>query len=78
MPKKVDGISVTTEIEPVEDKIPRVRVFLPRLEEDGTGLKVDQFEHVTINDQTTLIKRGEYVDVTVPVFIQLKNKFPNI
>ena len=57
---------------------PRVRVVLPLLPEDQMGLKVDQYEHVPINGETTLVKRGEYVDVTVPVYIQLRNKFKNI
>ena len=57
---------------------PRVPVYLPLLEEDKSGVKVDQFEHVTINGETTLIKRGVHVDVSVPVYIQLKNKFPGI
>ena len=57
---------------------PRVRVVLPLLPEDQMGLKVDQYEHVTINGETTLVKRGECVDVTVPVYIQLRNKFKNI
>ena len=57
---------------------PRVRVVLPILPEDQKGLKVEQYEHVTINGETTLVKRGEYVDVTVPVYIQLRNKFKNI
>ena len=57
---------------------PRVRVVLPLLPEDQMGLKVDQYEHVTINGETTLVKRGEYVDVTVPVYIKLRNKLQNI
>lgn len=55
-----------------------VRIILPRLEEEGSGMRMDQYEHVTINGETTLIKRGEYVDVKPEVFIQLRNKFPNI
>ena len=75
--KSIDGI--TAEIHKEETpEIPRVRIFLPPLEEDGTGLKVDPYEHVTINGETTLVKRGVHVDVTVPVFLQLRNKFPNI
>lgn len=62
----------------VNNDEPRVRVVLPLLPEDQMGLKVDQYEHVTINGETTLVKRGEYVDVTVPVYIQLRNKFKNI
>ena len=62
----------------VSNDEPRVRVVLPLLPEDQMGLKVDQYEHVTINGETTLVKRGEYVDVTVPVYTQLRNKFKNI
>jgi hypothetical protein len=76
--KKVEGISVTTEIEEKKDEIPRVRVYIPKNEDDESGLKVDPYEHVTINGETTLVRRGEYVDVSVPVFMQLRNKFPNI
>ena len=56
----------------------RVRIIIPRNEEDSSGMKIDQFEHVTINGVTTLVKRGEWVDVTPEVFIQLRNKFPTI
>lgn len=56
----------------------RVRIIIPRNEEDSSGMKIDQFEHVTINGETTLVKRGEWVDVTPEVFIQLRNKFPTI
>ena len=63
-------------------KGPRVTVFLPKLEEEGAGLKVDQYEHVTIanEDKETLyrVKRGERVEVPVPVFIVLKEKYPDI
>lgn len=57
---------------------PRVRINLPKTPEDDAGLKRDQYEHVTINGETTLVKRGEYVEVTVPVYIQLRNKFSTI
>lgn len=56
----------------------RVRIVIPRNEDDSTGLKTDQYEHVTINGETTLVKRGEYVEVTPEVFIQLRNKYPLI
>ena len=62
---------------------PRVQVFLPALEDDGSaGLKVDQYEHVTIaneeKEQTYYILRGEPVDVPVPVFMVLKEKYPKL
>lgn len=76
--KNSDGISVTTPVVEKTDTTPRVRVILPELEEVGTGMKTDPYEHVTINGETTLIRRGEYVDVTVPVFMQLRNKYPKL
>lgn len=57
---------------------PRVLIKLPKLAESHDGMRVDQYEHVTVNGETTLIRRGEVVEVTVPVYMQLKNKFPDI
>lgn len=76
--KKVEGISVTTPVIEKVDDIPRVRVFIPKNEEEESGLKTDPYEHVTINGETTLVRRGMHVDVTVPVFLQLRNKYPNL
>ena len=56
----------------------RVRIFIPFNDEELAGIKMDPYEHVTINGETTLIRRGEYVEVTPEVFIQLRNKFPNL
>ena len=57
---------------------PTVRVFLPLLEENGTEINTDQTENVIINGKVTQIRRGEYVDVKVPVFLQLKQRYPNL
>lgn len=57
---------------------PTVRVFIPMQENDDSGVTIDQTETVIINGNVTRIKRGEYVDVKVPVFLQLKNRYPNI
>ena len=57
---------------------PTVRVFLPLKEDASSDLAIDQTETVTINGVNTRIKRGEYVDVKVPVFLQLKQRFPSI
>lgn len=75
---QTDALTVASA--PVEKKqtVPRVRIILPPSESDSSGLPVDPYEHVTVNGVTTLIKRGEYVDVTVPVYMQLRNKFPTI
>lgn len=75
-----DELTAATPLAEKEDTIPRVRIFLPPLEDadDASAIEMDQYEHVTVDGVTTLIKRGEYVEVTVPVFIQLRNKFPHI
>lgn len=77
--------SLTIASKPKEDPHegePRVRIFLPLLDDDSNGVSVDQYEHVSISneegDEFIRIKRGEYVDVTVPVFILLKQRYPNI
>lgn len=78
MAKKVDTLTVETPVQETVADEPRVRVYLPLLESEGAGVHIDQYEHVTVNGETTLVRRGEYVDVTVPVFIQLKNRFPHL
>ena len=57
---------------------PTVRILLPLLEETGTEVSVDQTENVIIDGKVTQIRRGEYVDVKVPVFMQLKQRYPNL
>ena len=57
---------------------PVVRIMLPLIEETGTEAAVDQTENVIINGKVTQIRRGEYVDVKVPVFMQLKQRYPNL
>lgn len=64
-------------------KWPMVPVFIPALEDTGSnGLRVDQYEHVTIaneNKETRYrVRRGEPVDVPVPVFIVLKDRYPKL
>lgn len=60
----------------------RVMIRLPRLEDAGSGIKVDPYEHVSISnehgDQFIRVKRGEPVEVTVPVYEQLKQRYPDI
>lgn len=54
----------------------RVRILLPLLDDGET--KADQTEHVTINGYTTLIERGQWVEVPQNVYIALRVKYPNI
>ena len=57
---------------------PTVRVFIPKAEDQGSDIALDQTETVVINGKVTRIRRGEYVDVKVPVFLQLINRYPNL
>ena len=77
MPKS-DNLTVAVPQIKHEDVTPRVRIRLPEPMEAESGVKVDPYEHVTINGEITYIKRGEYVDVTVPVYMILKDRYPNI
>ena len=72
-----DGITVTSAPVIKKADVPRVRITLP-LAEDGDSLKADQTEQVIINGEITNIRRGTPVDVTVPVFILLKQRYPLI
>ena len=75
-PVAVDNITVSTPVEVVAE--PRVSIYIPRTTDDESGEKVDPFERVTINGEGTNVMRGERVEVTIPVFVQLRNKFPNL
>lgn len=76
--RKTDDITVEVAAQQPEEQKTVVRVFLPLLEDQDTSMEIDQTEYVTINGKTTAIRRGEYVDVPVPVFMQLRNKYPHL
>lgn len=61
---------------------PTVPVFIQALEDSGNGVKVDQYEHVTIANEAGevcwKVLRGETVEVPVPVFIHLKARYPKL
>ena len=80
-----DALTIVSPEKEEEYKGPMTDVFLPLLEDSGTnGLKVDQYEHVTIanekNEMHWKIRRGIHVDVPVPVYCILKEsgRYPNI
>ena len=73
-----DGITAAFPVKSENDNVPRVPIFIPFNEDDESGMKVDPYEHVCINDVETLVRRGERVEVTVPVFLQLRNKYPHL
>ena len=78
-----DGLTVVAQEKEEGYKGPTETVFLPALEDSGVeGIKVDQYEHVTIanEEKETCYKvlRGEPVEVPVPVFVALKAKYPKL
>jgi len=81
--KEMDSLTVAVPKKEKKDNGPRVTVFLPELEDPGTeGIKVDQYEHVTIanelGENVYYVKRGEHVEVPVPVFMVLKERYPKL
>lgn len=80
-PKKevMDTTAVATAPEQHDLTIePMVTVFIPLAEDTSSDIAVDQTETVVINGKVTRIRRGEYVSVKVPVFLQLRNRYPNL
>ena len=80
-----DELTIVAPEEKPEYTGPMVDVYLPLLEDTGSnGLKVDQYEHVTIaNEEKEMcwkIRRGMHVEVPVPVYCVLKEsgRYPNI
>ena len=82
--KELESITIVAEPKPEKKEEVRVRIKLPLREEDdpAAGLNVDHYEHVTISnelgEETIYVKRGEWVDVTIPVFTLLRQRYPDI
>lgn len=77
-----DSFTTAIKREEKKDNGPRVRIFIPKLEGDGS-VAIDQYEHVTISNEVgepkvTRIHRGEWVDVPVNVYMQLKERYPDL
>jgi hypothetical protein len=68
----------TPDAKPIDRINEKIRIYLPLLEDEGE--KVDQVETVILNGNTTLIKRGEYVEVPFPIFEVLyhSGRYPNL
>ena len=77
-----DQLTMVVEEKDDSWKGPTVDVFIPELEESGNGMKVDQYEHVTIANEVKetcyRVRRGERVSVPVPVYLALRAKYPKI
>lgn len=76
--KKIDS-SISTEVvkKKAAEAQAKVLVFIP-MNQEGDSTKEDQNEYVTVNGKTTKVPRGEHVEVSVPVFVQLRNRYPNL
>ena len=77
-----DSLTIAVDTEAPAYTGPKVEVFLPRLEDGDGQMKVDQYEHVTIANEEKethyRIHRGENVDVPVPVYMALKERYPKL
>jgi hypothetical protein len=77
-----DSMTFVMEQEDKRYRGPMVNIYLPKLEEEGSGVTVDQYEHVTIaneeGEKTYYVKRGERVDVPVAVYVVMKEKYPDL
>ena len=89
MATKKEEVNLAEQMTVVSEKIddswkgPTVEVFIPELENSGdNGLKVDQYEHVSLanemGEKIYYVRRGERVEVPVPVFLALKARYPKI
>lgn len=81
--EKLNKNSLTMEVHEKEPEYvgPTVSVFLPELAEDPS-VKIDQYEHVTIANEDGIkhykVHRGEHVDVPVPVFLALRERYKKL
>lgn len=89
MATKKEEVNLAEQMTVVSEKVddswkgPVVEVFIPELENTGdNGLKVDQYEHVSLanemGEKIYYVRRGERVEVPVPVFLALKARYPKI
>ena len=89
MATKKEEVNLAEQMTVVSEKVddswkgPTVEVFIPELENSGdSGLKVDQYEHVSLANETGekiyYVRRGDRVEVPVPVFLALKERYPKI
>lgn len=72
---------MATAKKPEKTAEPMVTIYLPLRDREGnSGMEVDQTETVGINGVMYVIKRGEQVEVPVPVFEALyhSGRFPGL
>lgn len=78
--KTTKAESIITGVVPKKEEAPvtKVSIFLPLVVDSADGPEIEQSEYVTVNGKTMKVPRGEYVDVPVAVFLQLRNRYPNL
>ena len=79
---QTENFTYTIEEKVKESNEPTVRIYLSRIEDDGS-VAVDQYEHVTIANEEGeperwRVHRGEWVDIPVHVYIVMKEKYPDL
>ena len=77
-----ENLTFVVEEKKKESNEPTVRIYLPRIEDDGS-VAVDQYEHVTIGNEVGeperwRVHRGEWVDIPVHVYVVMKEKYPDL
>ena len=82
--KNIEFNSTTTFVvsEEPKEKEPTVEILLEKLPGGGDGVKVDQYEHVTIaneeHEKCYKVLRGERVEIPISVYIAMKEKYPKL
>ena len=78
----IDPLTTQTPAKEEGPKYPMVPVTIPPLLDSGNGVKVDQYEHVTIANEVKedcyKVLRGEPVEVPVPVYVILEQRYPKL
>lgn len=57
---------------------PKVSIRIPKIDSEDTIIGGKQYEHVTINGKTTMVEVGRNVEVSPQVYMQLRNKYPDL
>lgn len=57
---------------------PKVSIRIPKIDSEDTIIGGKQYEHVTINGKTTMVEVGQNVEVSPQVYMQLRNKYPDL
>lgn len=73
-----DGLTVATPVAEKKENKNIVPIRIPKPPEAETGIAIDPYDHVTINGEKTYVRQGEHLNVSPAVFMQLRNKYPDL